>query len=107
MPHLFLHSQWEDDWNLTVEMMSTVLGMIWAFALNFTACELGQRVTSQYEVFACGLCACNWYFLAPEMQRVYLMFLLDAQMPIYILCYSGIECSRETFRKVAFEHFIL
>lgn len=101
-----LFIKWEDHWN-GFEMSTTILADFWAFTLNFLACEVGQRVTSQYEIFGDELRKCNWHVLPIEMQRIYLTFLLDTQQPIFIQSYGGIVCSRETYKKVGFEKNIL
>lgn len=95
----FSFSKWKDDWN-TTELAATGLIVFWAVVLNFLVCELGQWITSQYDMFGDELCACNWYALPMVMQRMYLMFLLNTQQPMYIQCYGGITCSREIFKKV-------
>lgn len=88
-----------DDWN-AVELVTTGIFVFWTFALSFLVCELGQWIANGFALFNDELCSCNWYLLPSETQRLYLMFLLDAQQAIQIHCYGGIVCSRDTFKKV-------
>lgn len=97
---LFLSSKWEEERN-AIEMANTAIGVLWAFALNFMACELGQWVTIAYEQLEDVLCACNWYALPVGAQRVYFIFLVDIQIPINIRSYGDIECSRDLFKRVS------
>lgn len=97
---IFLLSlKWENDW-IFIELITTGVIVFWAFALSFLACEIGQWVTNQYNVLGDELTAINWYSLPIELQRTYLVFLLDTQQPIHIESYGGIVSSRETFKKV-------
>lgn len=76
------------------------MNVIWAFAVDFLVCELGQWAANQYEAFNDELSSCAWYSLPIDMQRLYWIFLLDTQQPLHVQSYGSIVCSRETFKKV-------
>lgn len=96
---LFLVLKWEDDSN-AFEMATAGIIVSWIFAFNFLICEFGQWVNSRYEAYSSELTECDWYALPMEMQRMYMIFLVNAQQPMHIESYAGIECTRDTLKKV-------
>ena len=83
-----------------LEVTISIWILTWIFLFIFIICEPGERVSEKFEEFSNELGQCNWYALPSEMQRMYLIFLSDAQQPINIQCYGRILCSRETFKTV-------
>lgn len=81
-------------------MVPMVIFLSSAFLLSIIICEPAQWVTNNFEQCGDVLEECDWYLLPIELQRLYLIFLLDAQQPVHIQCYGGVVCSRETFKKV-------
>lgn len=63
-------------------------------------CEPGERVTEAFARYRQELGQCNWHLLPTVTKRLYLIFLLDAQQPIYIQCYGGVLCARDTLKNV-------
>lgn len=88
-------------------MMTIVFVLLWTSVLNFLVCELGQWVTNRYDQLGDELIACDWHLLPIEIQRLYLIFLLNTQQPVHIECYGGIQCSRDTLKKVCFQFLLL
>lgn len=66
----------------------------------FVLCEPGARMTDQFEAIGDELEQCNWYTLPIKMQQLYIIFLADTQNSINITSFAGIECTRETSKKV-------
>lgn len=91
--------KWDDDPKL-FEIMILSIGTLWIFAVNLMVCDFGERMTSQFDQFSVKYAQCKWISLPIEMQRIYLMFLLDTQQPKHIRTYSGIVCTRETSKQV-------
>lgn len=79
--------------------VESVLGS-WVFGPLFVVCELGERMTYQFERFHQELERCDWHTLSIKMQRMYLVFVSDTQQTMNIACYGNILCLRDTFRKV-------
>lgn len=92
-------SKWEDDWNV-IELITAGTHAFWSISFNFLICELGERITSKYEGFGEELLACEWYLLPTEVQRIYLIFLLDTQKPVHVRTYGNILYARDTCKKV-------
>lgn len=63
-------------------------------------CEPGERLAESFERFYDELNQCDWYLLPTDIMRLYLMFLLDTQQPVYFECFGGILCTRETYKRV-------
>lgn len=57
-------------------------------------------MTNQFEQFGLEFGRCEWNNLPIELQRMYLISLSDTQQPKNIQTYSGIMCTRDTFKKV-------
>lgn len=72
----------------------------WVFFVAFVLCEIGERVTIQFELFGEEVERCDWHVLPIEMQRMYLIFLSDTQQPKHITCYGAVHFTRETFKEV-------
>lgn len=89
-----------DDDSQLIEMIISSMLACWTFMYMFLGSELGQRVTVAFEQFDDRLNLCKWYLLPIDIERLYLMFLFDTQHSVYIQCYGGILCARETFKKV-------
>lgn len=68
----------------------------------FFYCEFGAMVTNQFKIFNERLCQCNWYFFPIDVQRIFLIYMLDAQDPIFISGYGNILCTRDSFKNVIF-----
>lgn len=81
-------------------MVIPVTFLFWVMTYNFLLCELGQWVTNGFDRFGDELDGCDWHLWPIELQRLYLIFLLDTQQPTYTQCFGGILCSRDTFKKV-------
>lgn len=93
-----LLQKWDENSKLFENMILSNLILI-AFTVILIVCEPGERVTNQFEQFGVNLDQCKWNKLPIEMQRIYLIFLSDAQQPKYIRSYGGIVCTRETFKQ--------
>lgn len=91
--------KWDDEANLfkTMCLITVSYSMVLAIAV---ICEAGARMTNEFEAFDEELGQCNWYELPIELQRMYMMFVVNTQSPIEISSYGGLVCSRETFKKV-------
>lgn len=66
----------------------------------FIICEFGGMMTDRFEAFNHNLCQCKWYLYTAELQRLYLLFVVNTQHPVIIRGYGNIICTRETFKKV-------
>lgn len=77
----------------------------WVFALTFLFCEPGERVSNRFGMFGEELERCNWYELSMEMQRMYMIFLSDTQQTMNIQSYGGIQCTRDTSKRVIHAFF--
>lgn len=92
-------TKWNDDLKL-FEIMTLSTLLLWVIILNLLMCECGERVTNHFVEFSVEFGRCEWNKLPIELQRKYLIFLLDTQQPKNIQAYGDIRCTRETFRKV-------
>lgn len=95
-PH---HLKWDDDSKL-FEIMILYMLILWAFTLNSVIFESGNRVTNQFDQFNLELNQCEWNKFPIELQRLYLISLLDTQRPKTIHIGGGIACTRETCKRV-------
>lgn len=88
-----------DDAKL-IDISAVVLAGFWVFGLLLFVCELGERVSLHFDMFAEELEQCNWCELPIKMQRMYLIFLADTQQPVQIECYANVILTRQTFQAV-------
>ena len=80
------------------DIIGQVVALFWAFVIIFLACECGQNVTMEFEMFNDALYQCKWYFLPIELQRMLVTVLVGAQHPTHMQGYGNIECTRDSFK---------
>lgn len=83
-----------------LDTIAAILEMIWSFAAIFLFCEFGEKVTERFEKFHDELWQCDWYLCSAEIQRIYLLFMVDVQQLALFKGYANIRCTREMFKKV-------
>lgn len=77
-----------------------LIRMFWSFAIIWSVCEFGERVTQQFDALAQELFQFKWYLYPIEIQRMLLIFMAGVQQSALIRSYGGIPCTRESFGKV-------
>lgn len=59
-----------------------------------------QLVTNQFYEFEMELGQCKWYLLEMKLQRIYHIFLTNANQPTTVHGYGHIECVRISLKKI-------
>lgn len=59
-------------------------------------------VTNQFDAFNEELCEVHWYWFSIEIQKNFLVLILDSQQPVHIRGYGNIDCTRDAFERVNF-----
>lgn len=62
-------------------------------------------VMDKFEIFYDQSIQCEWYLFPLEIQRIFLIFINDLQMPVFIRGYGGISMTRDTFKQVSHFYF--
>lgn len=83
-----------------MDTINCMFELVWSFVAIFLICEFGGMVTDRFEKFYDDLCQCNWYLYPMEIQRIYLIFMVNAQQPTMIQGFANIVCTREYYKKV-------
>lgn len=87
--------------HVTLTDLSTTLIIIWwSFAFVFFYSELGERVTLQFNVFYELLCQGKWYLFSIDVQKMLIIFMMDAEQPAIIQGYANVQCTRDSFKNV-------
>lgn len=73
---------------------------IFALALVFIICELGQRMSDTFDEIDSTLDKSDWYLFPIEIKRMLPMIIANAQEPVSLECFGSIICSRNTFKNV-------
>lgn len=89
-----------DENSKPIEIVIQSLFVPVVFGFIIILCEPGERVTNQFEMFGEELERRTWYKLPIDMQRIYVIFLVNTQQDLSIGCYGGTQCTRETLKKV-------
>lgn len=79
----------------------TIIEVIYAFGVMFTACELCQRVNVVFDECNDIIDQFKWYLTPTEMQRMLPFILQFAQLPVEIKCFGTTACGRNTFKFVS------
>lgn len=72
-----------------------------SFGLNFTICEIGERVSGAFVEICDVFDELNWYMLPIEIQRILPTILINAQQPVTLICFGSITCARDTFKRAS------
>lgn len=96
-----------DDDTKLFEILVVLIIAIWVFGLVFFICDLGERITYHHDMFYRELERSEWNMLSTRLQRLYMMFLTDAQQSTYISCYGNVSCTRDTFKTVRILIFLI
>lgn len=79
-----------------------LLNMLWVLFLLFVACELGERVSNEFDGFDDDVSALNWYRFPKKIWRVVPMIMTDTQKAVRLNCFGkNITCTREIYQKVS------
>lgn len=81
-----------------------VLGT-WSFIGVFFICEIGEQMTTSFELFNNDFRLCNWHLFPIELQRMFSLVLLDSQYPVIIRGFGNTLCTRFAFKTVDFHYF--
>lgn len=74
--------------------------MIWSFVTIYAFCEMGETVTSQFNIIEESLNECNWYLFSLKLQRIHLIVLANAQHPTTVNGFGNLVCTRDSMKKV-------
>lgn len=73
----------------------------WSFVPIFIICELGERLTDHFNEISIGIFQCDWYIFPIDVQKMFLIVLLNAQTPITIRGFGNLNCTRDKFKDVS------
>lgn len=96
-----------DHGSTLIEAITFIIQAFEAFVLIFATCELGEMVNGQFNMFNVKLNQCDWYLLPVDIQRIFVLTLVNSQNPITFCAYGNIPCSRKSLKKVESSNFIL
>ena len=81
-------------------LLLTIISGFFALALVFIACELGQRMSDEFEGIDFTIDQFDWYLFPIEIKRMLPTIIAVAEQPVSLECFGSITCVREVFRKV-------
>lgn len=70
------------------------------FCTVFMCCELGQRISNEFNDINGLIDQFQWYRFPNKIKRILPMTMTMAQKPVSIQCFGGFSCCRDTFKKV-------
>lgn len=71
-----------------------------SFFLVFISCELAERITDEFDNINDILDQSDWYLLPFKIRQLLPIVMINTQQSVYLQCFGGIPCNRETFKKV-------
>lgn len=78
-----------------------ILESICAFGLVGYSCEIGERLTSEFDEISDTIDKLIWYKFPMEVQRILPTIILIAQQELAIECFGSILCLRISFKSVS------
>lgn len=101
VPNLSFNSraQSKDNGNL-IEIYRPAFVVFWSFVVIFIDCECGEQLTHQFNQFDGEYGQCKFYYFPVDLQRMFLMLMLDTQQAMHIRGYGSIVCTRDAFKEV-------
>lgn len=82
------------------ELLNALMMTSWTILQIFIFCELGDRITDQFNKIPNAIYHRNWYTFLKEIQRMIPMILMAAQQPVALQGFANLKFIRESFRKV-------
>lgn len=82
------------------EIVFPVPMMFAAFLQIFFLCELGERITHQYNEIDEEICRMKWYLLPIRMQKILPTIMIGTQTPVMLAGFGNMRCTREDFKTV-------
>lgn len=99
IPTSFVTQLHHNENNLAVLIVTTIK-VIYAFAVIFVGCELGQRINIAFAECADKVVLFDWYLFPVKFQRMLPLIINFTQQPIDIKCFGSLACDRDTLKKV-------
>lgn len=96
-----------DDKIDSVVLLGSTLCGFYAFTVVFFASEIGQRFSDNFNKIEDAMGQLNWYLFPSNLQRMLLIVVINAQVPVDIKFFGSNTCSREQFKKVKNFQFLL
>lgn len=87
-----------------MELLRTLVLVVWAFGTYFLFCECGEMVTNQFEKFMDVLDQCNWHLFSIELQQMFVVVVANSQQLSVVRGYGNILCARRSFKAVSIVH---
>lgn len=92
-----------DSQSHAANLMVLVVPMVeWfaSFALILLSCELAEQIRIEFDDINEILNQSDWYLFSMEILKLLPTIMVNTQRSVYLKCFGGIPCSRETFKKV-------
>lgn len=96
-----LSFQSADNLNPAVLALPLIL-MFWSIATIFYYSEFGDMVMNKFHIFSDHSLRCRWYRFPRTIQKMFLIYLVDAQRECNIRGYGNTICTRNAFKEVHF-----
>lgn len=81
-------------------LLTYSLQLFWGYAVIFIFCELGERLTQEYDKLYDVICEFNWYAYPLKVQRILPIAFAGAQDQIILQGFGNCLCTREAFKNV-------
>lgn len=90
-----------------MELLRTLILVLWAFGCYFLLCECGEMVTSQFEELNGVLGECSWDLFSVEMRKMFIVIAANSQRPVSIRGYGNIMFARRSFKTVCIDIYTI
>lgn len=77
-----------------------IFELFWALTLVSLSCELGGRISNEFEEINDKINHLKWYLFPIKILRLMPMIMMSSQEWVGFACFGSIPCDRETFKKV-------
>lgn len=91
---------------ISIKLMKPLLMVFWSFFVIYLFCELGERVSSQFDELSDAIYQSEWYEFPMDVRRVLPILMMAAQKQVVPRGFGNLLCTREFFKKVTIS-FIL
>lgn len=89
-----------------MELLRTLVLVLWAFGTYFLFCECGEMVTKQFEKFNDVLDQCSWHLFSIELQQMFVVIVANSQQLAVIRGFGNLLCARRSFKAVSFVYVL-
>lgn len=84
----------------SMALMEILCLLVWSFGIFVYYCDVGQMVTTQFDLFEIELRQCDWHLYPLQLKQMLVTFMVNSQNKTIIRGFARSMCTRESLMEV-------